>query len=60
MTRLTLCAFCLLGTSVCSADDWPQWRGPNRSDVSNETGLLQSWPDGGPKRTWMSKEGGLG
>lgn len=60
MTRLTLCAFCLLGTSLCSADDWPQWRGPNRSDVSNETGLLKSWPDGGPKRAWMSKEGGLG
>ena len=32
--------------------DWPQWRGPNRDDVSAETGLLQKWPDGGPKKVW--------
>ena len=35
--------------------DWPQWRGPDRSGVSAETGLLQSWPAGGPKLLW---EGG--
>jgi len=42
------------------ADDWPQWRGPERTDVSRETGLLKQWPDGGPRRLWLSKEGGLG
>jgi len=26
--------------------DWPQWRGPDRSDVSKETNLLKSWPAG--------------
>ena len=32
--------------------DWPQWRGPNRDGVSTETGLLKSWPEGGPKLLW--------
>ena len=35
-----------------AAHDWPQWRGPDRSDVSKETGLLKTWPAGGPKRVW--------
>lgn len=43
-----------------AAGDWPQWRGPNRDDVSRETGLLKKWPAGGPKRTWVSEEAGLG
>ena len=32
--------------------DWPQWRGPNRDGISTETGLLSSWPSGGPKSFW--------
>jgi outer membrane protein assembly factor BamB len=36
--------------------DWPQWRGPNRDAVSTETGLLNEWPDGGPKLLWNSKD----
>ncbi len=31
---------------------WPQWRGPNRDNVSTETGLLQQWPEGGPPLLW--------
>jgi outer membrane protein assembly factor BamB len=30
------------------ADDWPQWRGPNRDNVSTETGLSKEWPEQGP------------
>ena len=26
------------------AADWPQWRGPQRNGISQETGLLQTWP----------------
>jgi outer membrane protein assembly factor BamB len=37
---------------------WPQWRGPRRDGISDEKGLLQSWPDGGPKLLW--KIDGLG
>ena len=40
--------------------DWPQWRGPDRSDVSQETGLLKSWPEGGPKRVWLYENAGHG
>jgi outer membrane protein assembly factor BamB len=29
--------------------DWPQWQGPNRDGHSASKGLLQKWPEGGPK-----------
>jgi len=48
------------GSAAAAAGEWPQWRGPNRDDVSTETGLLKKWPDSGPKRTWVSEEAGLG
>ena len=50
----------LVSTAALSAADWPQWRGPNRDDVSKETGLLKSWPEGGPKQLWVFKGAGLG
>jgi outer membrane protein assembly factor BamB len=43
-----------------AANDWPQWRGPRRDGVCDETGLLQSWPEGGPKLLWKSGEVGGG
>jgi len=44
-------------TSVClgadkTADGWPGWRGANRDGKSSDTGLLKSWPEGGPKQLW--------
>jgi outer membrane protein assembly factor BamB len=39
-------------------NDWPQWRGPSRDGISRETGLLDSWPEGGPPLLW--KVEGLG
>lgn len=42
------------------AADWPQWRGPNRDDVSKETGLLKTWPKEGPKLLWTFKNAGVG
>jgi outer membrane protein assembly factor BamB len=38
--------------SAAQAADWPQWRGPNRDGICAETGLLESWPEGGPKLLW--------
>ncbi|MBM3818395.1 MAG: PQQ-like beta-propeller repeat protein [Acidimicrobiia bacterium] len=32
--------------------DWPQWRGPERTGISRETGLLQQWPPSGPPVVW--------
>jgi outer membrane protein assembly factor BamB len=40
--------------------DWPQWRGPERTGVSRETGLLKSWPAGGPKQLWIYENAGMG
>jgi len=38
--------------------DWPQWQGPNRNAISQETGLLQAWPKDGPPLAWKLQ--GLG
>ncbi len=43
---------------VAMAADWPQWRGPNRDGISQETGLLESWPASGPPLVWKAR--GLG
>ena len=40
--------------------DWPQWRGPRRDAISTETGLLDSWPEGGPKLLWKTTGMGKG
>lgn len=42
------------------ADDWPQWRGPNRDGVSAETGLLARWPAAGPPLAWKVETLGSG
>ncbi len=34
--------------------DWPQFRGPDRNDISTETGLFRSWPKEGPKVLWKT------
>jgi outer membrane protein assembly factor BamB len=49
-----------LGPGGLRAGDWPQWRGPDRTDVSAETGLMTSWPAGGPKQLWLYREAGSG
>jgi len=60
-TCFTSAAQAEVGTLVRSAaPDWPQWRGPRRDGISDETGLLPSWPAGGPKRLWTASEIGNG
>src|SRR5579872_4494609 len=49
----------LLGTAVYAAD-WPQFRGPDRTGLSRETGLLKSWPAEGPKLLWKATDLGEG
>src|SRR5262249_30956464 len=41
-----------------SSSDWPQWQGSDRTNISQETGLLKSWDKGGPPLAWSIK--GLG
>src|SRR5207237_356596 len=42
------------------AGDWPGWRGPKRDDVATETGLLKTWPKGGPPLLWTYTNAGIG
>jgi outer membrane protein assembly factor BamB len=42
------------------AQDWFQWRGPNRDGHSPEVGLLQSWPANGPPLVWRGTGAGTG
>src|SRR5438876_237151 len=60
---LVLAAFAGLSAPHAVAESppgghWPQWRGPDRTNVSTETGLLKEWPEGGPPVLW--KANGLG
>jgi outer membrane protein assembly factor BamB len=43
---------CIVTVSATRAEDWPQFRGPNRDNISKETGLMRTWPAGGPKVLW--------
>ena len=41
-------------------DDWPQWRGPHRTGIATEKGLMRSWPQGGPPLAWRAQGAGEG
>lgn len=61
MSRTLFVAACLLCSlpAVAPADDWPQFLGPNRDGKSAETGLIDAFPDSGPKVLWKV-DGGVG
>lgn len=40
--------------------DWPQWRGPERTGISRDTGLLKQWPEAGPQQAWSISNLGEG
>ena len=40
--------------------DWPQFHGPNRDNISRQSGLLKEWPAQGPKLLWTAKGIGEG
>ncbi len=61
LSRIPAAAFLLLSTTLSAfANDWPQWRGPQRNGVSLETGLLKEWPKAGPKLRWQVADAGSG
>jgi outer membrane protein assembly factor BamB len=49
-----------VATPHSQSAEWPQWRGPARDGVSRETGLLRTWPAGGPPRAWTATGAGTG
>jgi len=62
MLRLAIASLVLVLslTVTLHAEDWPQWRGPDRTGVSKETGLLKTWPKEGPSMAWKVKDCGGG
>ena len=59
--RWTTAALALgMASAAAHGADWPEWRGPNRDGVSAESGLLASWPEGGPPLLWEARGLGAG
>ena len=50
----------LLQPAAGSAADWPTFRGPERTGVAPDTGLLESWPTEGPRLVWEAAGAGRG
>lgn len=62
MQRLWSCVLAALGlftvsTSTVYAENWPQWQGPKRDGIWHETGILEKFPEGGPKVLWRQPIG---
>jgi outer membrane protein assembly factor BamB len=55
----SFCVVILICISNLSAQDWPQYLGPDRNSTSSQKNLLRSWPEGGPEMLW-SVEVGIG
>ena len=48
---------CFLAINSTSAQDWPQYLGPDRNGISAQKGILRSWPQKGPEVQWTVKLG---
>jgi outer membrane protein assembly factor BamB len=48
------------GGQSTSGADWPQWRGPDRTGLSKESGLMKQWPAAGPALVWSAANLGAG
>ena len=68
-SSMTVTRFCNVGVVCFSvlfagvespSADWNQFRGPNRDNISRDTGLLDRWPAGGPERVWTATGFGEG
>lgn len=58
VTAAAVVGMLICGWSVMSlAEDWPQWRGPNRDGISSEKGWSSAWPKDGPKQLWKISVG---
>ena len=48
---------CVAFPSTSQSDDWPQWLGTNRDAVWSEDGILEQFPEEGPRLRWTTKLG---
>ena len=57
-TGILAAAVIVVGASAASdVTSWPQYRGPELTGISSESGILESWPEGGPKVAWRTPLG---
>ena len=59
-TKLMLGVALSVMGAMAAGSDWPQWHGPQRDNLSTETGLLKAWPAGGPALAWQAANLGGG
>lgn len=57
---MTVSAVAIAHGQSVSTTDWPQWRGPERTGLSKESGLLRQWPSAGPPLGWTANGLGAG
>ena len=49
------CGLLAASGGTLRAGDWPQWRGPNRDGIVQQSPqLAEAWPKGGPPTLWQS------
>jgi outer membrane protein assembly factor BamB len=67
LSRIVLCILIFVSAAIganggelvrSDENGWSQFRGPSRDGVSIETGLIEEWPQDGPRLLW--KVAGLG
>lgn len=62
-TGMLFAATLVFGLSTANASEGGKWsgiRGADRDAISTETGLLPSWPEGGPTKLWSLEGIGTG
>jgi outer membrane protein assembly factor BamB len=58
LLRFSIVGMVLFHSAAASADDWPQWMGPRRDNIWREQGLLEKFPEGGPRVVWRAPVAG--
>ena len=57
LIRHSLAALLLAAAAPLPAADWPEFLGPNRDGTSPETGLIEKFPEVGPRIVWQKDVG---
>jgi len=52
--RVLIAGILALLVPAADADDWPQWLGAQRDGMWRESGILKSFPEGGPAKRWSA------
>ena len=60
ISKLFLAALFYTGSLTAGYCQLYEWRGPDRSGIYNESGLLKKWPDSGPALLWEAENMGDG